>query len=214
MLLFLVPAGNITAGRSAKYSAPCASRIGHAYTKARHAARAPHFHVFLHHFISVLRALRLIALALLLLILSIETYPIQSVDSIGLWYVITLTIIILGTFHAALMALLGTRVKMLQPFADWRKEACFDYCRRLMVAPVSEAAEIMAQLREKGKLDLATRLYLSKRLEMERRKETSWGVQLKAMISSLTKGDVDEDAKANLDLLKSVIGIADEQAVA
>jgi len=132
-----------------------------------------------------------LSMCIVILGLSIETYPYDTVDSIGLWYVITLTVMIVATLSGVIMLLLGKRIPLLKPFAQHRRDQCFAYAKKLLTAPPSEATQLMKELRDKTKHDLATRLYLEKRLEIALVNERSWGNQVKRIKLCLQGKDTD-----------------------
>ena len=56
-----------------------------------------------------------------LLAIAAAMYPIKSENSIGLWYVITFSVMIAGTLWAALSAVVGAKIKFMRSFADVRR---------------------------------------------------------------------------------------------
>ena len=57
----------------------------------------------------------------LMLGLAAAFFPIKSVNSIGLWYVIALSIMIVGTLWGALGVLVGAKVKFMRSFSAVRR---------------------------------------------------------------------------------------------
>ena len=125
----------------------------------------------------------------LVMALAAAYYPVKSANSIGLWYIVTLTIMFVGTLWGGLSVLLGAKLKFMRSFAVVRRERMFAYCRAFVKKPPSEAAQIMAEIRADADVDLATRLYLERRLQMEIEKERLWRTQLREIGQQFVNGD-------------------------
>ena len=125
----------------------------------------------------------------LVMALAAAYYPVKSANSIGLWYIVTLTIMFVGTLWGGLSALLGAKLKFMRSFTAVRRERMFAYCRAFVKKPPSEAAQIMAEIRADVEVDLATRLYLERRLQMEIEKERLWRTQLREIGQQFVNGD-------------------------